>query len=399
MKGIMRSVWVILMLAAALLSGTARAQQGRGDRAARSTPGEPRAGDPLAGLREVRRLIVEGRYGKAEARLARVKRLPGVAPVDVLSLQGLIDLQLGRYRRAAGRFREVLALRATKVAVWLYLGQARYSLKDYRGALEALRRGEKVGQKMAGYWVLRGRCLLKLKRPHEAYLTFAAALQRFPGDRQLQREHVLALVELKLFSTALGQGRQYLRRVPDDPAGYLLLGEALRRAGDLQGAARILEQGRLRFADDLQILVRLAYTYAGKGMPVTAARLFERASLRDPAQAHAAAEQYRLGRRFRDALRLNGRVTDRERKLRQRLALLVAAGRWQLAATLDRDLRAAGALDDAGRYLLAYAKLRAGSLAEADALAAAIRDPAYAASAGRLRRSVVRCKKTPWQCK
>jgi tetratricopeptide (TPR) repeat protein len=350
-------------------------------------------------LKRVQRHLLAGDLDRAEAALVQVRKHPAATKASVLSLEGLIDLQRGRYRAAASRFRKVLKLQATKVAVWLYLGQALYSLKDYDGALRALGRGRKVGAKMPGYWVLKERCLLSLKRPHRAYVVVQQALQRFPDDPQLLREQALILVELKLFSAALRQGRRYLRKVPDDPYSYLILGEALRKAGGRDGAIQVLEQGRIRFPGSLEILARLAFTYAEKRMPVTAGRLFERASALDPALAYEAAEQYRIGSKLRDALRLNGMIVDQRRKLRQRLAILVAAERWHLTAALEEPMRGAGLLRDADRYLIAYARLRAGDLVGAEQLASVIKERSYLGSVRRLKAAIARCRKAPWSCR
>ena len=368
---------------------------GKGHEGHDHAPGEGHEGEaeakPARGaLEAVRALIVAGDFLGAERRLPALERQEGVARVDAWALRGLVDLQLGRPAAAARLFRKVLAQRATKVAVWLYLGQALFAQKDYLAALAALKKGRKVGANMPGYWVLMGRSQLHLKRPHSAYLTFARAARRFPRDRQIQRERLLVLVELKLFSAALDQGRRYLAAAPDDPHGYLLLGEALRKAGGLDEAIRVLEQARVRFLGNARVLARLAHAYAQKQMPLAAARLLERAALVDQRHAHQAAEQYRLARRWRDALRCNGLISEQHKKLRQRLAVLVAAERWPLAAALAAPLAAAGPLRDSDRYLLAHALLRAGRLDEADRLAAAITDTTFSDSAARLRSTIAR---------
>ena len=166
-----------------------------------------------------------------------------------------------------------------------------------------------------------------------------------------------------------------------------------------QGSLNTRHLARVSTALQRTILARLAFTYAENKMPITAGRLFERASALDPALAYEAAEQYRIGGKLRDSLRINGMILDQKRKLRQRVAILVAAERWHLTAALQGQMQRAGLLRDADRYLIAYARLRAGDLDGAEQLASGIKDHSYVGSARRLQAAIIRCRKGPWYCR
>ncbi|MCK5801150.1 MAG: tetratricopeptide repeat protein, partial [Deltaproteobacteria bacterium] len=308
------------------------------------------------------------------------------------------ELSIGLPRHAAKRFEHVLKVRPTKLALWVFLGQARYAQRQYAKALSALRRGEKLGKHLVGYWLLRARCLLAQKDNARAIAVLSRAYRSLPKAHQLLREKAIVLAEMQLFSAAKDVGLRYLARVPKDPYGYLLVGEALRRAGAHRSAISIFERALLRFPKRTDLMRRLAYSYAHERQHGTAARLFSKAA-RFGADAHyEAAEQYRLAGHFRRALQHNGKVSRKDRRLRQRLAIAVAAQRWSLAAALVADMKTAGIRDDTTRYLCAIALLRAGQPKQAKMLAQAIETSSYAVSAKRLTAACDRCERDSRYC-
>ncbi len=362
-----------------------------------STPAQRKAA--YRRLDAVRADISAGRYARARAKLMLAAKSPHVARVDLQALAGLIELSTGLPASAAARFEYVLKVRPTKLALWIFLGQARYATKQHAKALEALRRGEKVGKKLAAYWLLRARCQLALKRPAKAIAVLQRAYGLLPTEHQLLRDQAVVLAEMQLFSAAKETGMRYLAKAPKDPYGYLLVGEALRRAGAYPAAIAVFERALLRFPKRTDLILRLAHTYAHQRRHGTAARLFARATRFGADAFYEAAEQYRLAGRFCRALAANGKVSQPARRLKQRMTIAVAAGRWSLAAALIPALRGAGAQTDTMRYLGALALLRAGRPGEAAELARTLGGGAYAGSAGRLIAACKRCREDPRYCR
>jgi tetratricopeptide (TPR) repeat protein len=350
-------------------------------------------------LDAIRAEFSTGRYEIARTKLLAIAKSPHVSQVDVQALAGLIELSIGLRAHAAKRFAYVLRVRPTKLALWVFLGQARYATKQFAKALAALRRGEKTGKTLPAYWLLRARCQLSLKRPAAAISVLNRAYRLLPKAHQLLREQAVVLAEMQLFSAAKRAGLRYLAHAPKDPYGYLLVGEALRRAGAYPAAITIFERALLRFPTRTDLIARLAYSYAHQRQHATAARLFARATRLGAAMHYEAAEQYRLAGRFRRALAENGKVSGKARQLKQRMAIVVAAERWSLAAALVPALRRAGIQSDTMRYLGALALLRAGQPAEAKAVAQRIAAGPYASSAKRLIAACDRCSLDSRYCR
>ena len=185
----------------------------------------------------------------------------------------------------------------------------------------------------------------------------------------------LVLVGLGLLETAETTARRYLVSNPTDRAGWLLLAEALRVAGDVDEAIALLEEANQRFPGDVDVISRLAHAYAQAGAPNTSARMFMQAQVIQPRFAFEIAEQLRMAGHYRRALFFNGQVADAKRKLTQRLGIYMGMERHDLAIALLPDLQEHDWMDDMSRYQVAYACYATGRDQELQALAARIQDP------------------------
>jgi len=347
-------------------------------------------------IRQARQLILEDRIEEAAIALESVRDSEGD---EAQLLWGLVELSRERYAAAADRFESVLTVRPDRTAVWLYLAQARFATGDLAGAQEALRAGESVGRDLAGYYVLRARTEEGLGLQSEAWTTLEAGRAQHPDDLEIHRERTLHRIRLGLHGAAGASAREYLARAEHDPFAWLVAGSALREAGQSEEAVLILEEARLRFPGETELTAQLAHAYARQGHHRSAAGLFEQLSLGGVAFAFEAADQFRLAGQARAALRWNARVADPERKLPQRVAILVAAERYDLALTLQAPLDAHGLLDDAMAYHLAYAAVATDRYDLATTLTDSITDDGYASLVTSLRRTIDACEKDPARCR
>ncbi len=340
-------------------------------------------GEQRGAFGAIQRLINQGELEQVEALLAD----EGDEAV-LESFRGMLALKRENPGQAVERFRRVLAIKPNQTAIWLYLGQALYQSGRYRESLEALDRGKSIGRKLASYFRLRARVQQQLDRIDGAYGTLEQGRRLFPQEHDLVLEQALLLVRQGLYTAALKKGEQYLGLRPDDRNGYLVLGEALRRAGRPRQAARVLEQAHLRFPGDPDVLARLGLAHAADGRLRVAARLLSIAARVKPEYAFSSAEYYRLAGRFEWAIEINARVPDPAQRLSQRLAIHVGRESFDRAAALEPLLRSAGAMDELNQYRLAYANLRVGDLERARQLALQVRDPALRPRAEDVLRSI-----------
>ena len=374
--------WIVPGLVLAVsLPARAEAPEGRGGD--RKGAAAKNAGGQEGAIGAIQRLINEGELEQVEALLAD----EGDEAV-LESFRGMLALKREKPEQAVEHFRRVLAIKPNQTAIWLYLGQALFQCGRYRESLEALDRGKSIGRKLASYYRLRARAQQHLDRIDDAYRTLEQGRRRFPREHGFVLEQALLLVHQGLYTAALKKGGQYLGLRPDDRDGYLVLGEVLRRAGRPRQAARVLEQARLRFPNDPDVLARLGFAHAADGRLRVAARLLSIAARVKPEYAFSAAEYYRLAGRFERAIEINARVPDPAQRLSQRLAIHVGSESFDRAAALELLLRSAGAMNELNRYRLAYANLRAGELERARQLALEVRDPTLRPRAEEVLRSI-----------
>lgn len=343
-------------------------------------------------LERAQALIVAGDL--TGARRALSEAAP-VDSVDVDALLGLIELRSGDATAAAVRFQRVLKRRPNRLGVWVYLGQARYVLGDLTGALDALREGASVGETQPGYFLLRARTERRLTDWAGAEATLERGRNRFPNAPELLREQAFFRLDLGLVSSARTLAKRYRDDAPEDAVAWQLVAEIERRTGDKRRAADVLEQARLRLPGDVGLTTQLARLYADLGLHGPSADLFASVASRDSSASLAAADQFRLAGRFREALEWNARVVDEDARVRQRIAVLVASDSYDRALAVGMrhpDVSSESAL------LLAHAAAHVGRFRESLQWIDTITDPVLADRAGSLRRIAADCERVDVDC-
>jgi tetratricopeptide (TPR) repeat protein len=361
-------------------------------------PAPEEEGDFLA-LAEL--LIADGETERALQILSRVN------PDDLeagdrslyFRLLGLVRFQDGDPAGAAAVLEKAVQLTPEHGVLWVLLAHAENGSGRYEQALDALSKSGEERHRLVSTAILETRILGKLGQLEEAFEVLREAEGRFDSAPELSRERALLFLSVGLYQSAVSEGLSYLERQPEDPVAFLTISAALRDAGLLRDAAAMLELGLLHFPVHTEMLTHLAHTYFKLEAPLAAGRLFERAWVLDGKKAYEAGEAYRVSGHAWDAMRMNSLVTDRTKRLRQRLAILLGADQFEEVTGMHADLERAGILQqDANRYSLAYAYYKAGNLSEAERLLLGIHESSWFEDAMQLRETIHTCRKTPWWC-
>jgi tetratricopeptide (TPR) repeat protein len=254
-------------------------------------------------------------------------------------------------------------------------------------------------QGISGAWLLRAHALWMQDQKQAALDTLSEAGDRFPGNTAFLRRQVFYLVEAGLYQEAADLGREYLQRAEAKAVDYAAIGSALRRSKSFDEALRFLQAARLKFPQDGAIARALAQTWLESGRPLAAAEVMAAQAELEPELLVEAAELYRRAGRISQAINLNARVVDSERKYKQRVALLIAARRFAEVTGMEGALRRAGLFEDEDlRYALAYAWYRIGGFSEVERHLQALNRPELFRKATELRRLMQECADTPWAC-
>ena len=355
-------------------------------------------------------LVRDANYQRASAVLAQVD--PKDEALDkerFYLLRGIIRLNLSLYSQASEDFEASIAAppldedAEKKVApiVYVYLGQAYFYSNQFEKALDAFAQAPQKSAEIQSTFAMRAEAAWKLERYEEAWGLLSEGQRSHPGYHELLRRKVFYAIEQRLYSVASALGRDYLQRTQAGFKDYLAIGTALYRSGSAQESLRFLELARLRYPNEVPVTVELARVYKDERQYRTAGALLENAALKTGEDA-LVVEAGELFRRANDPFRtlaLNSRIADSEKRLRQRLSVLVEMRDYELVATMDRDLERVGLLkDESIRYALAYAHFKTKNFARADKLLSGLRDPQIFRQATDLRKAMVDCRGQQWRC-
>lgn len=283
--------------------------------------------------------------------------------------------------------------------VYLYLAQAWFAQDEHAKAIDALERAGDQLDGLAGAWNLRAHSHWTLGQRQQAFDTLHAASVRFPANSSFLRRSVFYLIEAGLFQEAARAGMDYLQRADAKADDYLAIGTALRRTGSLDQAIALLETGRLRHPEHDDLAKALAQSWLDRGQPLAAAELLATVAERDPSLLAETAELFRRAGHSQRALNFNARVADPDKKLKQRVGILLELRRYDQVAGMEDALARARLLDDEDiRYALAYALFRSGRHEDAEIHLQALTRPDLFRKSTELRRLMEQCADQRWTC-
>ena len=345
-------------------------------------------------------LLRDGQAARAAAVLAEID--PEAEEVDLRryhTLAGLAALESKAFDQAVTHFEAAIAAGADEPELHLRLAGAHFQAGRYDEALGAL---DRAGERLAGHpaaCLLRAHAHWRQGRLAEAYEALAAGARTHPDHPEIQKQQVLLLLELALFQQARASAERFLGRRGATADDYVLVAEALRKAGQVERAVQRLEEARLRFPDSERVAIALARAYADAGRPLSAGVVLQEASVRHPRLAVESAELFRRAGAHLRALHMNARVTDQKEKVRQRLGILIDMGAYERAAALEPRLERLGLLEDENiRYALAYAAFRIGDFDAAMRHLSGLSDASLFEKGIALRKAMDACRKSEAGC-
>lgn len=345
-------------------------------------------------------MLRDGNLDRAILALDQVDlQAEGADPLRYYTLRGMAHLRRNENELAVDALQQAVDTGLAESVVYVYLAQANFVLERYAQVLKALDGAGPDLQRVASVYHMRAQSYWLMGSQAMALATLDQAGEVFPEDASFLRRKVFFLMEMGLFKEAAAQARIYLERSEGKMEDYVAMGNAMRASGELEEAARLLEQAKLRFPADTAIKKVLANTYMDMGQLNSAADLVLEAALLEPALISEAAELYRRAGRLHRAMLLNSQISDQETKLKQRLALFLELQQYEQAAAMDNSLMRLGVLDDEDiRYAVAYAQFKTGNFSAAEAHLQKLTRPDLFRKAAELRSAIQDCAEDAWQC-
>ncbi len=345
-------------------------------------------------------LIRDGYFDRAETALKSVDlEKEDLDKVRFYTLRGLVYLKKQVYQQAIADFRQSIAEGQTEKSVYIYIAQAHYALKQYRETIDALNEAGELGREKPELFSIKAQCFWKLDAYNKAWDVLDEGETRFPEYVAFLRQRFFYLVELKLFQKAAVYGQRYLDSGKAKADDYLALGSALRKSGATDKALHFLELAKMKYPGNDLVIIELAHVYLEQDQIVTAATLFEEAARYKNKYSQEASELFRRAKQLYHALYLNSKITDQKEKLKQRLAIFLEFGDFEMAAAMEKALSRVGLLENEDmRYALAYSQFEVGDFENAEKHLQYLTRPDLFKKASELRKSMQECMADQFQC-
>jgi len=196
-------------------------------------------GDPQQALQHAVADYQAGRYRQARKILKPLRRMPDPDGYVTL-LSGLVEAELGEWKRARALLRDAVKLLPKRVEGWMGLGNAERVLRNAREAIAAYKRALELQPGLAGGWNNLGLAYADLGHEHDALRSFERALHCNPGYKEAAQSRAEALVRLTRFEDARSAYRELMQKYPEDGEIALACAETLEKANRPEHACEVL---------------------------------------------------------------------------------------------------------------------------------------------------------------
>ena len=345
-------------------------------------------------------LMRDGHYDRAQEALKNVDLEDKKTDfIRLYTLKGLISMKLNHFKEAIKQFEASIEAGQIDKSIYVYMAQAHFQLKQYQETITALDNAGEAGIQKASFFSLKAQSFWFLKRQSEALETLDLGLAKFAKATTLYKQAFFYLNEIGLYQQALSYGQKLVVVDSKNPSAYTLMGSALKKSKQLDLAKQVLEEGKLRFPKNTDIVVLLAHIYIEQNRVHVAADLFDQASLLDSKYIKEASELYRRAKELYRSLYFNAQISDQKEKLKQRLAILLAFGDYEMAAAMHKALKRVGLIQDEDiRYALAFTLFQSSNYKACEEQLTHLTRSDLFAKAVELRKSIQQCEQAPWEC-
>lgn len=386
---IQRHLSLALMLTMLLVSGLSGVAEAR--------TREPKVDPiPLAGM-----LLRDGNYDKAKAELDKIELddLEDPELQKYYTFRGIIALQTEAYKEAITAFEKATSIGEPDLIIYVYLSQCHFASENWQAAIDAFHKSGEVGRGVGNAYFIVARAHTQLGQLEQAWDMLEAGVKRFPANVDFAQEQILFLFERGLFAQAIERGLKAVENPEASLDLFLTIGEAFRRRSLYEELAIFMEGTVLRYPDSEKAWLLLGHAYAKQSDFLIAGDILQRSAELNPQHAHSSADFFRRAGSIDRAIYMNSQVDNQERKLKQRLMILLDTEQFEFIAGMERRLKRNGLLDDGMiAYALAYALYQVGHFGNALDALDLITDSGVYQKALQLREAITLCVDEPTEC-
>jgi len=388
-------------------------------------------------------MVYDGKFDKANAELAEAKQYDKNLDMSkYYTIKGVIAMRQEKHAQAIGYLKEAVEATKTKIYVapaplkenrehlfsiasqpkpaakvttvpfdgeklrkeqlqklYSYLSQESYKVKNYAATIKYLDLQGPAGRDQAQEYMLRADCYWKMNDKDSAVAMLSSGAKVFPQDQSLLKQKFYYFTQLGLYQEAIISAKAYMKRATPNAKEYMALAQMLLAGGQREEAVKVLEETKMLFPTNAKVNMLLGHLYMKKGMQFTTANLFEQGSYFEHKYTKEAAELHRRVGLIPHALYLNSQVSDKQEKLKQKIAIYVDRGEYEKVIGLIDALKRYKMLEeDSIRYAVAYAYYMAKDYEEAEVQLKKITDNELFSKATIIRKNIEKCQDNSMEC-
>lgn len=345
-------------------------------------------------------LLKDGYLQRAKTALDKVDvTRPDFDFARYYSLKGILQHRLG-YPTISNIFFEASREHGQdNPAIYLYVARNHWQRLDYQAVIDALdKAGEKAreNEQMLVIWAESYKQMGLFK---QAWSILDQGIDRFPEYARFYRQKFYYLLELGYYQQAMTYAGQYLASQQYNARDFLAVSFVLRENKQHDKAAALLEEAVIRYPQDSKLVELLGQIYIDQEKYLTAALVYDWASIKLPEFAHKAAALYLKARQPIRSLQLNRRIINQEDKFRQRLGIDIHLEDYEtLVAKIPVLDRYNLLQDDYIKYAIGFGFFQNGEYDKAKKYLKQITDNQLFAKASYIFSQIERCEDDPVSC-
>ena len=315
------------------------------------------------------------------------------------TLRALAYMYTNDFKEAVDNFKSAQKAGLSDPIINIYLAQSYFKLEAYNLAIASFEKAPKLLLSKPQYLAINAECYWKSENKEKSIELLHQAMKLFPKFANFHKQTFYYLTQMKLFKEAMHSARLFVNVSKKKDNAYLLTGSILSQSKAYDEAMLILQEGKLSFPKHSDITVMLAHLYIKKGKIQVAADLFDQASIMDSKYIKEASELYRRAKKLYRSLYFNTQIKDQKEKYKQRMAILLAFGDYEMIAAMEKALKRVDLIKDEDiRYALAFTLYQTGQYKKSEAHLSQLVSSKNFNKGLELRKMIDKCKKSPWEC-
>lgn len=316
------------------------------------------------------------------------------------TLKGIVYQKMGYPAISNIFFDAAINKGQTKRSIYLYMARNYWSRLAYRRVIDSLDKAGQVALDNPQMLVIKAEAYKQIGEMEQAWAVLDQGISLHPDFSKFYSQKFYYLLELGFYQTAQEYAHTYLESEHYSAKDYLSISYAYRESKRYDDAARLLEEGALKYPQDDKIIELLGQVYIDQGKYLSAAMVFDWASIRYPKFAAKAATLYLKSNEAARSLQLNRRIIDQTEKFRQRIGIDIHFEDYESMVAKIETLKRYNLLSDENiLYALGFAYFKNGDFKNAKNLLQRVTDRQLFTKASYLFQQIENCQNDPFACR